>query len=172
MIIIIPINIIYILQYILLITTARVCGKTYEVRRINESTFIVASFPANDDRPSKNSFTDKPEFYDATYDLPYLPNLTTASTSWDFSEPEIKKPKVSAEYIAKARQNYFLHHYSSSRKPNCSGSLSLPVFSSLRILRIRKEKERNMMRHLETVRGLAGALDNQIYFSKRRKKKR
>lgn len=96
--------------------------KTYQVRRINESSYVVTSFPDLEydsynkilKQPSKDgvvSLTDNMTTTTENY------NTITTVTVGEKKDLHKFKNKVSSSMINKARENYFKNFYATLKKP-------------------------------------------------------
>lgn len=136
--------------------------KTYEVRRLNESSYIVTSFPEYDFDDTKGTdstcngkivfMNDNKEFMKPDH------NPTHQTTTVSIDESVIKKTHViSADAIKKARENYFKTFYATMKTPSKT-TLNAPMFfSSLNYPDINpKGKGGTQLNHnLEMARNLA-----------------
>lgn len=112
-------------------TTFSISVKTYQVRRINESTYLVTSFPELDSENHKrysenitpfkvltlNDDKKTTEDYDTT--MSTVSTVTVGERKAKFKQ----KPQITAEFIKKARENYFRTYFAAIKKTNVSHSL-------------------------------------------------
>lgn len=111
--------------------THTISVKTYQVRRVNESTYLVTSFPELDYENYKNVVTgnvlspknkettlsdDKRSPFPSTLSFFY----STVSTVSVGDSKNRSKLKIPASVINKARDNYFRHFYATMKKSNIS----------------------------------------------------
>lgn len=109
-------------------TTFSISVKTYQVRRINDTTFLVTRFPEFD-------FDNKKRYLEANstnnYQESYFPLMQQKHTTEDYEITTVSvgdkrpkpKPKITSEVIKKARENYFRRYFSIVAKTNTNISL-------------------------------------------------
>uniref|UniRef100_A0A2A4JNB9 Uncharacterized protein n=1 Tax=Heliothis virescens TaxID=7102 RepID=A0A2A4JNB9_HELVI len=103
-------------------TTFSISVKTYQVRRINESTYLVTSFPElendNHKRYSDNNIPNKIVTLndDKKFTEEYETTMSTVTVG-DKRE-KAKSKSLSPELIKKARENYFRTYYATMKKSN------------------------------------------------------
>lgn len=101
-----------------------VCVNIYKIRRLNESTYLVTSFPEWDyEQFSKSpSYVEKQDPYQDIF-LNYKTNVEVDNVKANDVDilglqEEKGNSKISPEFIAKARDNYFRTYYNTSKKLN------------------------------------------------------
>lgn len=111
---------IFFVQYILLnFHSFTLSVKTYQVQRINQSSYLVTSFPDSEFETFYSKGyqpkvpIDKMVFLNSGKDA-----LNTIITG-GLGDSKVGKPnaKLPASYINKARENYFKHYFSETKKP-------------------------------------------------------
>lgn len=112
-------------QYILLhFHTFSICVKTYQVQRINESSFLVTSFPDSE----FETFYSKPHAPKDTEDkMIFLNPIKDPLFTSSLEDVKVGKAnaKLPASYINKARDNYFKHYLTEPKKPVVTNAVPL-----------------------------------------------
>lgn len=103
--------------------TFSISVKTYQVRRVNESTYLVTSFPEFDyenfDKTTKKETTISDGKISTYYTTAsYFDGTTSTVTVGD--NKDRTKQRISASEINKARENYFRQFYATVKKSNMS----------------------------------------------------
>lgn len=101
--------------------------KTYQVRRVNESTYLVTSFPEFDYDDFKKSFEEKTttnkvlslnDDKRSPYSLSFFDSTSSTVTVGD--KREKAKNNIPASVINKAREDYFRTYFATMKKSNLS----------------------------------------------------
>ncbi|CAD0198710.1 unnamed protein product [Chrysodeixis includens] len=154
-------------------TTFSISVKTYQVQRINESTYLVTSFPDMDPDTHKRYLDkdDENKVITPNGEKKYTEDLDTTQSTVTVGEKKIKpkQKNVSPEVIQKARENYFRKYFAKTKKMNNSGSL-IPEKASSYMNLVEPNKETNVSsggkfkQNLLTARKYATVLINEIQY--------
>lgn len=150
-------------QYILLnFHSFTVSVKTYQVHRINESSYLVTSLPDSEFELFNSKVYDPKGSVDKMIFLNPGKDTLNPFDVGSLGESKVEKPntKVSASYINKARENYFKHHFSESKKPVAT-NMELPHQSNQDAIYLNYEIKSNLESNLLKARNLASVLINE-----------
>lgn len=149
-------------QYILLnFHKFSISVKTYQVRRINASSYLVTSFPDSEfETFSSKAYepkdpVDKTVFFNPVND----PLITEGLEDGYVGKPNVK---LSASYINKARDNYFKHYYD-TKKPVITNA-GLPSSPTQDLSLFDYESRSNLDFNLLKARNLASVLISESQY--------
>lgn len=156
-------------------TTISISVKTYQVDRINETTYVVTSLPEidTDSRDNRKRFLDQKNTTGSLDDL--IPLMYDKFTTGDFGttistvtvgeKKEKVVPKITPELIKKARENYFRTYFAMLAKLNATSSPQGDnAFQNLTLLETSTDNNRltaKLNQNLQIARKFASVLINE-----------
>lgn len=161
-------------QYILLnFHSFTISVKTYQVQRINDSSYLVTSFPDSEFETFYSKAyeprgpVDKMVFLKAGKDP--LTNFVTGSLGYS----KVMKPstQLSASYINKARDNYFKQYFSERKKPMDTYT-GLPALANQDPAYLNYEMKSSIEFNLIKARNLASVLVNESQYQDHQAKRK
>lgn len=139
--------------------TFSISVKTYQVQRINESSYLVTSFPDSEfETFYSKAYAPKDTEDKMIFLNPVKDSLITSS----LEDVKVVKPnaKLPASYINKARDNYFKHYLTETKKPVVSNAGSPPLVTQEPAL-FNYDIKTNLELNLQKARNLASVLINE-----------
>lgn len=152
-------------------TTFSISVKTYQVRRINESTYLVTSFPDMDPDNHKRFLNENNQdkmipLEDKKYTDDFDTTLSTVTVGE--KKDKVKHKNITPEMIKKARENYFRNYFATLKKSNISFSL-IPEKANSYMNLVESNNETNVSsvkfkQNLITARKFATVLINELQY--------
>lgn len=152
-------------------TTFSISVKTYQVRRINESTYLVTSFPDMEPDSHKRFLNDNSQdklipLEDKKYTDDFDTTMSTVTVGE--KKDKVKHKNITPEMIKKARENYFRTYFATMKKSNISFSL-LPEKANSYMNLVETNNETNVSsikfkQNLLTARKFATVLINELQY--------
>lgn len=154
-------------------TTFSISVKTYQVRRINESTYLVTSFPEFDNENHKRFLTESSTSINNVVtlndDKRYTEDYDTTMSTVTVGEKRDKARQkiITPELIKKARENYFRSYFATMRRTNFTSLLPDKVNPYINLAESSNENTVltvKFKQNLLTARKLASLLINEAQY--------